>query len=125
MEIRHRNENEFNEIFAIIQQARERAFRAVNHELISMYWEIGKYVSVKVKTNAWGTSIVNEFSNFVQEKYIGIKGFSSQNIWRMKQFHETYKDNEKLSPLVREISWTHNVRFYEMAAVAPHKRQHN
>jgi predicted nuclease of restriction endonuclease-like (RecB) superfamily len=52
---------------------------------------------------------VNEFSSLVQEKYIGIKGFSSQNIWRMKQFYETYKDNEKLSPLVREISWTHNV----------------
>jgi len=109
MKIQHKNENEFNEILAIIQQARERTFRAVNHELISMYWEIGKYVSEKVKINAWGKSIVNEFSSFVQERYIGIKGFSSQNIWRMKQFYETYKDNEKLSPLVREISWTHNV----------------
>jgi len=109
MEIQHRNENEFNEILAIIQQARERAFRAVNHELISMYWEIGKYVSEKVRINAWGKSIVNEFSNFVQERYIGIKGFSSQNIWRMKQFYETYKDNEKLSALPREISWTNNV----------------
>jgi predicted nuclease of restriction endonuclease-like (RecB) superfamily len=105
----YKNENDFNEILAIIQQARERAFRAVNHELISMYWEIGKYVSEKVKSNVWGKSIVNEFSDFVQRKYIGIKGFSPQNIWRMKQFYEIYKDNEKLSPLVREISWTHNV----------------
>jgi predicted nuclease of restriction endonuclease-like (RecB) superfamily len=109
MEIQNRNENEFNEVLAIIQQAQERAFRAVNHELISMYYEIGKYVSKKVKTNAWGKSIVNEFSNFIQEKYIGIKGFSPQNIWRMKQFYETYKDNEKLSALPREISWTNNV----------------
>ena len=54
MEIQNRNENEFNEVLAIIQQAQERAFRAVNHELISMYYEIGKYVSKKVKTNAWG-----------------------------------------------------------------------
>jgi len=109
MKIQHRNENEFNEILAIIQQARERAFRAVNHELISMYWEIGKYVSEKVKINVWGKSIVNEFSNFVQERYIGIKGFSPQNIWRMKQFYETYKDNEKLSTVSREISWSNNV----------------
>jgi len=87
------NQNEFNEILVIIQQSRERAFRAVNHELISMYWEIGKYVSVKVESNAWGKSVVNEFSDFVQHKYIGIKGFSPQNIWRMKQFYETYKDN--------------------------------
>jgi len=40
---------------------------------------------------------------------MGIKGFSPQNIWRMKQFYELYKGNEKLSPLVREISWTNNI----------------
>jgi hypothetical protein len=38
-----------------------------------------------------------------------MKGFSDKNIWRMKQFYETYKDFPKLSPLVREISWTHNL----------------
>jgi predicted nuclease of restriction endonuclease-like (RecB) superfamily len=38
-----------------------------------------------------------------------MKGFSTQNLWRMKQLYETYKDNEKLSPLVRELSWTHNI----------------
>ena len=103
------NENEFNEILAIIHRAKERAFRAVNNELISMYWEIGKYVSEKVKSNAWGKSIVSEFSDFIQQKYIGIKGFSPQNIWRMKQFYETYKDNKKLSTVSREISWSNNV----------------
>jgi len=108
-ELINKNENDFNEILAIIQQARERAFRTVNRELISMYWEIGKYVSGKVKSNAWGKSVVNEFSDFVQRKYIGIKGFSPQNIWRMKQFYETYKDNEKLSTLSREIGWSNNV----------------
>jgi len=54
--------------------------------------------------NAWGKSIVNEFSDFVQQQYIGIKGFSLQNIWWMKQSYETYKDNEKLLPLLRKIS---------------------
>jgi hypothetical protein len=108
-ELLNKNKNDFNEILAIIQQAKERAFRAVNHGLIPMYWEVGKYVSEKVKSNAWGKSIVNEFSNFVQRKHLGIKGFSPQNIWRMKQFYETYKDNEKLSPLVREISWSNNL----------------
>lgn len=39
-----------------------------------------------------------------------MKGFSAQNIWRMKQFYETYCNNEKLSPLVREIPWTNNLR---------------
>lgn len=38
-----------------------------------------------------------------------LKGFSSQNIWRMKQFYECYRDNEKLSTLLREISWSNNL----------------
>ena len=100
---------EFDEIVAIIDQARQKAFRAVNRELIEMYWQIGKYISEKVKSNAWGKSIVQEFAAFVQSKYAGIKGFSAQNIWRMKQFYETYSGNEKLSPLVRELPWTNNI----------------
>ena len=101
--------SEFDEIVAIIEQSRQRAFRAVNRELIEMYWQIGQYISEKVKSNAWGRSIVTEFASFVQSKYVGIKGFSAQNIWRMKQFYETYAGNEKLSPLVRELPWTNNI----------------
>lgn len=100
---------EFDEIVAIIEQARQKAFRAVNRELIEMYWQVGKFVSEKVKSNAWGKSIVQEFANYVQSKHVGIKGFSAQNIWRMKQFYETYAGNEKLSPLVRELPWTNNI----------------
>jgi hypothetical protein len=50
-----------------------------------------------------------DFSKFIQFLYLGIRGFSPQNIWRMKQFFETYNDNEKLSTLSREISWSNNV----------------
>ena len=103
------NNYEFDEIVTIIEQARQKAFRAVNRELIEMYWQIGQYISEKVKSNAWGKSVVQEFASFVQSKYVGIKGFSAQNIWRMKQFYETYAGNEKLSPLVRELPWTNNI----------------
>jgi len=102
-------EKDFNEVLKIIEKAKENAFVAVNHELIAMYWEIGKYVSNKVKINAWGKGVVEDFSSFVQKKYLGIKGFSAQNVWRMKQFYETYESNKKLSPLVREIGWTQNI----------------
>ena len=100
---------DFGEILSIIEKARESAFRAVNRELISMYWEIGKYISDKVKKSGWGKTVVKDFSDFIQSQYAGIQGFSAQNIWRMKQFYETYKDNEKLSALLREISWTNNL----------------
>jgi len=102
--------NDFDEVISIIENARENAFRAVNRELINMYWDIGKYVSHCVSEGGWGRSIVKDFSDFIQNHYVGIKGFSSQNIWRMKQFYETYRDNEKLSALLREISWTNNLQ---------------
>jgi len=112
----------FKEIIAIIERARENAFRAVNHELISMYWEIGHFISKKVTSNDWGKSVVIEFSRYIQSHFAGIKGFSPQNIWRMKQFYETYAGNEKLSPLVREISWTNNVLIM-MAAKSDEERE--
>ena len=103
------NPGRFDEVIHIIDNARSRAMKAVNAELIQMYWEIGAYVSGRVKDGGWGKSVVADFSEFLQAHYPGTKGFSAQNIWRMKQFYETYCDNEKLSPLVREIPWTSNL----------------
>jgi predicted nuclease of restriction endonuclease-like (RecB) superfamily len=108
-EISKNNTEDFGEILSIIEKARENTFRIVNRELITMYWDIGKYVSEKVKINDWGKSVINDFADFIQNQYIGIQGFSASNIWRMKQFYEIYSDNEKLAPLVREISWTNNL----------------
>ncbi len=101
--------NRFDDAIAIIDNARSRAMRAVNAELINMYWEIGAYVSERVESIGWGKSVVADFSAFLQSRYPSSKGFSAQNIWRMKQFYETYRGNEKLSPLVREIAWTNNL----------------
>jgi predicted nuclease of restriction endonuclease-like (RecB) superfamily len=56
--------------------------------------------------------VVTELANFIQTHEPEIKGFSDKNIWRMKQFYETYKDFPKLSPLVREISWTNNLLIF-------------
>ena len=56
--------------------------------------------------------MVTELANFIQTHEPDIKGFSDKNIWRMKQFYETYKDFPKLSPLVREISWTNNLLIF-------------
>ena len=108
-ELTPENKADYNEIISIIERARENAFRAVNHELISMYWDIGCYISEKVKHSGWGNSVVADFARFIQTERPDIKGFSASNIWRMRQFYETYCDNEKLAPLVREVSWTQNI----------------
>lgn len=102
-------ENDFQKIVSIIENAKIRAIKAVNTELIEMYWQIGKYISEKSKNDGWGKGVVKEFSDFLQKTYPSANGFSPQNIWRMKQFYETYCKNEKLSPLVRELSWSNNL----------------
>jgi len=114
-ELNQANKTEYDEIISIIERARENAFRAVNREVIAMYWEIGAYVSVKVNYNGWGKAIVKEFSKFIQSHYVGIQGFSASNIWRMRQFYETYKDNERLVALAHEINWTNNLKIMARA----------
>ena len=69
-----------------------------------MYWDIGEYVSQRVSRGGWGKSVVKEFSDFIQSRYAGIKGFSVSNIWRMKQFYETYCANEKTRNNVARIN---------------------
>lgn len=91
-----------------IYQSQLKAMQAVNKELIALYWEIGKNIIEKQEKSAWGKGIVENLSIDLQHEFPGIKGFSVQNLWYMRQLYLTYKDNEKLQPLVGEISWTHN-----------------
>lgn len=106
---------DFIEVLSIIEQARENVYRAANREFISMYWDIGKFVSEKVHTSGWGKATVKDFSEFVQSHYVGIQGFSASNIWRMRQFYETYKENERLAALTRDINWTNNLKILARA----------
>ena len=105
-------DNRFTDIIQLIKQSRTNAIKAVNAELINLYWNIGEYISKKIEQSEWGDSVVTELANFIQTHEPEIKGFSDKNIWRMKQFYETYKDFPKLSPLVREISWTNNLLIF-------------
>lgn len=114
--------NHFSEIIQIIKNARSNALRAVNSELINLYWNVGAYISQKVEDSEWGQSVVKELSQFIARTEPEIKGFSDKNLWRMKQFYEAYKDFPKLSPLVREISWSHNMVIFSRCK-APEERE--
>ncbi|MGM9508871.1 PDDEXK nuclease domain-containing protein [Larkinella sp. GY13] len=103
---------QFSHVITLIQEARQRAFQAVNSELVMLYWTIGEYVHQQVTSNAWGKSVVKELADFIQQSEPNVKGFSSQNLWRMKQFYETYKDYPKLSALLREITWTNHTLIF-------------
>lgn len=105
-------DNRFADIIQLIKQSRTNAIRAVNAELINLYWNIGAYVSDKIEQSEWGDSVVEELATFIQTHEPEIKGFSNKNIWRMKQFYEAYKNLPQLSTLLREISWSHNLAIF-------------
>ena len=99
----------FNEIINMIEARRNNAYKKVNEELISLYWDFRKYISEKVNDSNWGNKIVDKLVNFMQREYPTMKGFNRRGIYRMKQFYETYKDYPNVSPLVTQISWTNNL----------------
>lgn len=102
-------QKQFNDIVLLIKQAQGKAIKAINKELIDLYWNIGKYISAKIESSTWGESVVKELAEFLNRTDPTLKGFSDKNLWRMKQFYEVYKESSKLSPLVREISWSNNL----------------
>jgi predicted nuclease of restriction endonuclease-like (RecB) superfamily len=92
-----------------VQESQHKTLRQVNNELISLYWSIGKTIAEKQQQYNWGKSIVETLSKDLQKEFVGVKGFSSQNLWYMRQFFLEYKDNKRLQPLVGEISWTKHI----------------
>ena len=99
----------FTEVVELVRSARHRAYRAVNTELIELYWQVGDYLSHKVVEEEWGKGTVQQLAAYIRQVEPNIKGFSQQNLWRMKQFYEVYHGSANLSPLVRDLPWTHNL----------------
>ena len=100
---------DFADVLGRIQQTRQRVFAQANTALIDLYWRIGQTLSQKVTQGGWGKGVVAELARYIAHADPTIKGFSDKNLWRMKQFYEAYRGDEELSPLVRELPWTHNV----------------
>lgn len=96
----------FAPILGLIRQARGRALAAVNQELVDLYWRVGEYLHRKVADEGWGKGTVRELADWLGEQEPGLRGFSAQNLWRMKQFFEAYPEDTKLSTVLRVLSWS-------------------
>lgn len=112
----------FSEVLQHIQQARHKIFSQANTALIDLYWQIGLTISHKVQSEAWGKGVVTELAQYIAHNAPDVKGFSDKNLWRMKQFYETYQADEKLSTLVRDLPWTHNTIIFSRCKSAEERR---
>lgn len=111
-------DNNYSEIVKIIQSARERAFYKVNEELIGMYLQIGKYVSENSRNAAYGDAYVQGLADFFAKEYPELKGFTRRGLYRMRQFYELYGEDEKVSPLVTQLSWTNHLQIMSACKTA-------
>ncbi|MBI5215160.1 MAG: DUF1016 domain-containing protein [Ignavibacteriae bacterium] len=102
-------EHLFVEVAQLIQDARRKALQSVNTQLIDLYWQVGEYISRKVESAVWGEGVVKQLAEYIARELPDVKGFTRRNLFRMKQFYEVYRDDEKVSPLVRQLPWTHNI----------------
>ena len=103
------NEKEFLHIVSLINNAKEKALLTVNQELITLYWEVGKYISEKIKKAEWGDGIIDNLAEYISIKYPEIKGFTRRGLFRMRQFYETYTNNPKVSALLTQLTWTNHL----------------
>ena len=109
MDIQPYNE-QFQKVVNIIESAKERAYRKVNEELITMYRDIGEYISKQSKNSSYGDAFVQKLADFFSENYPDLKGFNRRGLYRMKQFYELYQGEEKVSPLVTQLSWSNHLK---------------
>ena len=99
----------FRQVVAMIEAARNHAYQAVNTGLIDLYWRVGELICRRIASDGWGKSTIVSLAAYIRRRDPNARGFSAQNLWRMRQFYETWRGEKKLSPLLRELSWTNNL----------------
>jgi len=119
------NTNDYNnfliDIKKQIQISQTNAIIKVNQALIMLYFNIGKSIFIKQQELGWGAKVIDNLSSDIKVAFPQLGGFSVRNIKLMVQFYNEYHElqigqppvaqleNEKMSLLVAQIPWTHNI----------------
>ena len=98
-----------HEVKTQVRQRQLQALRAVNSEMLALYWWLGENISRRQSAQGWGKAVVENLARDLQTEFPGRNGFSARNLWNMLDFYRAYEDKPKLQPLVAEISWAKNL----------------
>ena len=99
----------FNQIIEMIEKRKNNAYKKVNEELILLYLEVGQFLYELTQNGNYGDKVIDKAANFMKANYPVIRGFNKRNLHRMVQFYKTYKDNQKVSTLLTQLSWSSNL----------------
>ncbi|MDR1163103.1 MAG: PDDEXK nuclease domain-containing protein [Candidatus Accumulibacter sp.] len=97
------------EVKARIHSAQYAALRAVNKELVGLYWDIGRMIVERQKDAKHGAAIAEQLADDLRDAFPDIGGFSRRNVFYMREFYLLYRDDAKVQPLVAQIGWSHNL----------------
>ena len=99
----------YSSIRIILDQARQKAYSAINFAMVEAYWQIGKRIVEQEQQGqeraGYGEYLIKELSKVLRTDFG--KGFSYANLSNFRQFYLTFPDSEKLYALRRELTWTH------------------
>lgn len=99
----------FNQIIEMIEKRKNNAYRKVNEEMILLYLEVGQFLYELIENSNYGDKVVDKAADFMKSNYPTIRGFNKRNLHRIVQFYKTYKDNQKVSTLLTQLSWSCNM----------------
>lgn len=105
-----------------VTEAHLRASLAVNHELVMLYWRIGRDILIRQQQEGWGAKIIDRLATDLKKAFPEMKGFSPRNLKYMRAFAEGWPDEQFVQQLVAQIPWGHNVRLLE-SLDDPHTRE--
>jgi predicted nuclease of restriction endonuclease-like (RecB) superfamily len=92
-----------------VRAAQYAALRAVNKELVALYWDIGHLIVSRQADAAHGAAIAEQLASDLRLEFPGVGGYSRRNIFYMREFYLAYRDLPKVQPLVAQIGWTQNL----------------
>jgi predicted nuclease of restriction endonuclease-like (RecB) superfamily len=96
-----------------IRGAQLRASLAINHELVLVYWRMGREILVRQERESWGAKVIDRLSSDLKAEFPEMKGFSPRNLKYMRAFAEAWPEEAFVQQLVAQIPWGHNVRILD------------
>src|ERR671921_1935362 len=91
-----------------IQTAQVRAALAVNHELVLLYWGIGKEILARQQQEGWGTKVIERLAKDLRSEFPRMQGFSRTNLLYMRAFSEAWPEESIVQQLAGQLPWFHN-----------------
>lgn len=104
-----------------IRTAQGRAARAVNTELVLLYWSIGREILDRQQTLGWGDDVVGRISQDLRTGTGGARGFSRRNLFYMRRFAALWPDPEKVQTLSALFGWSHHQGLLDTFADDPER----